>query len=464
MKKLSKMKPLKLSTIADYCDGRLLQGVPSAEATAVSTDSRTIVEGDVFVALKGDKFDGHDFLEQVAGRGCAAVIVSDLPAMSEAIECGIIHVPDTLKALQQLAKSYRGALDLKVVVITGSSGKTSTKDMIDAVLRRRYSVSATRGNLNNHIGLPLTILGTESGDECGVWEIGMSNPGEIELLAELASPDVGVITNVGTAHIEFMKSRDAIAEEKGMLAEAVPADGCVILNADDDYADSISKRTAARVVMAGIEEGEIRGRGLKPEAGGSNFILEHDGRGLEAFIPVPGRHMVGNALLAAAVGIEMGLSDEEVVEGLREVCLTGGRLERKEHGGVVYLDDSYNANPDSMRAALDTLAGEAGEGQRIAVLGRMAELGDGAEKAHREVGRYAAEAGVDRLVTVGAEAELIGEGAAGGEGSVLEIDHFETAEDAARALTEIMRPGDMVLLKGSRSAGMEKVLERIFSV
>ncbi|MEM7146526.1 MAG: UDP-N-acetylmuramoyl-tripeptide--D-alanyl-D-alanine ligase [Verrucomicrobiota bacterium] len=455
----NEMKSLKLSEVAEYCGGSLLQGVPSQEATGVSTDTRTIGEGDVFVALKGENFNGHEYLEEAASKGCAVVMVSELPAASEAIECGIIHVGDTLKGLQQLAKRYRRALDLKVVVITGSSGKTSTKDMIDAVLRQRYRVNATRGNLNNHIGLPLTILRTEASDECGVWEIGMNHPGEIEVLAELAGPDVGVITNVGTAHIEYMGSRDAIALEKGMLAETVPEGGCVILNAGDDYTDAIAERTAARVVRAGIDAGEVSGRGVQPESGGSAFVLEAGGSEAEAFVPVPGRHMVGNALLAAAVGMELGMSGEEVAAGLREAKLTGGRLERKERDGVVYLDDSYNANPDSMRAALETLAGETVEGKRIAVLGRMAELGDAAETEHRGVGETVAALGIERLVTVGEDANLIKEGAGDG----VEAAHFGTHAEAVAALRELVSSGDVVLLKGSRSAGMETVLEGLFA-
>ncbi|MEM8954871.1 MAG: UDP-N-acetylmuramoyl-tripeptide--D-alanyl-D-alanine ligase [Verrucomicrobiota bacterium] len=453
------MKALKLSLIAKYCGGSLLQGVPSREAIGVSTDSRTIGKGDVFVALKGEHFDGHDYLEEVAGKGCAAVVVSELPASSEVVECGIIHVGDTLLALQEMGKAYRRALDLKVVVITGSSGKTSTKDMIEGVLRQRYSVNATRGNLNNHIGLPLTILGTEADHECGVWEIGMNHPGEIEVLAEIAGPDIGVITNVGTAHIEFMGSRDGIAREKGMLAEAVSQDGCVVLNAGDDYTDAIAGRAAARVVRAGIEAGDIVGRLVRPEAGGSVFVMEAGGKEREIHIPVPGRHMVGNALLAAAVGVELGLSVEEIAAGLGEMTLTGGRLERKERDGVTYLDDSYNANPDSMRAALETLAGERVNGKRIAVLGRMAELGETAEAAHRELGGRVVSHGIDLLVTVGVEADLIGEGA----GSGVESRHYATHAEAVRALRDTLAPGDVVLLKGSRSAGMEQVLEGLMA-
>lgn len=450
------MDPLTLGTIARYCGGILLQGTPSATGNGVSTDTRSLRDGEVFVALKGENFNGNEFVLEAQAKGASVVVVSELPRVTEELGCGIIRVRDTLKALQLLAKNYRDHLDLAVVAVTGSSGKTSTKDFLGAVLGERFAVNATRGNLNNHIGLPLTMLQTDGTHTCGVWEMGMSAPGEIEVLAELASPDVGVITNVGVAHLEFMKNREGIAKEKGMLAEAVPAEGCVVLSADDDFTERIRERTAARVLTAGLKGGDVRAERIRFDENGCEFDLKIGGRSVEAFIPASGKHMVKNALLAAAVGMHLGLETEEIVAGLRRAKLAGGRLEKKVCGGVVYIDDSYNANPESVRAAIDTLAEMPCRGKRVSVLGAMAELGEDAAAEHRAIGTYLAESGIDELITVGEDAAPIGEGAEG-----MATNHFPDHAAAAAYLKEHTGKGDLVLVKGSRSSRMEKVLEEV---
>ncbi|MCB1235810.1 MAG: UDP-N-acetylmuramoyl-tripeptide--D-alanyl-D-alanine ligase [Verrucomicrobiae bacterium] len=452
------MNPITLSQFAEWTGGTLIQGVPAALAAPVCTDSRALKAGDVFLALKGENFDGHDFVKDAREKAAAALIVSALNRETESFEGGIVHVRDTLRALRNLAHHYRRSLaGLFAVGITGSNGKTSTKDFVAAVLARRAPVNATRGNLNNHIGLPLTILGTEAGHRFGVWEMGMSHSGEIEVLAEIAAPDAAVVTNIGTAHIEHMGSRAAIAEEKGMLAESVPAGGFVVLNANDPETPAIAGRCRGRVVTAGIEAGEVRGENLAVEGAGMAFdlVVAATGERVRASIPVPGRHMVGNALLAAAVGLEQGLSPAEVAEALSEARLTGGRLQFRESGGLTFLDDSYNANPDSMRAALATLAATPSAGRKAAVLGRMAELGEHEETEHRELGRAVAETGLDLLVAVGETAPLVVEGAGAG----LETRAFEDREAAVDFLKSWARSGDLLLVKGSRSAGMEKVIE-----
>ncbi len=453
------MDELKLSTVAAHCGGSLIQGIPQATVDRVSTDTRTLGEGALFVALKGENYDAHDFLAEAEAAGAAAVVVSKLPAASEELRCAIIRVGDTLKALQQLAKRYRDELDLKVVAITGSSGKTSTKDFIGAVLGMRYAVNATRGNLNNHIGLPLTMLESESAHECGVWELGMNHPGEIEVLAELAAPEVGVITNIGHAHVEFMKTRDAIAREKGMLAEAVGAEGCVILSAEDEYTESIRGRTAAQVLTAGLDSGDVCAEEIQCDGEGCRFRLRLGDESEDAFIPVTGRHMVQNAVLAAAVGMRLGVSSGDIVEGLRRTELAGGRLQRKEYAGITYLDDTYNANPDSMRAALETLGALSCEGKRIAVLGAMAELGDAADEEHRAIGAQLAKEGIDVLITVGAQAAEIGAGAA--ERGSLTTHDCRDHKEAAEMLRREAVAGDLVLAKGSRTSRMEAVLEEV---
>ncbi|MCB1231730.1 MAG: UDP-N-acetylmuramoyl-tripeptide--D-alanyl-D-alanine ligase [Verrucomicrobiae bacterium] len=451
------MQATTLKQIADWCDGTLIQGRPADTIASLSTDSRKLAGGELFLALKGERFDGHRFIQEAGDAGVAAIVVSDLPLSSESFTGGIVHVSDTLTALQHLALRYRRSRpDLFVVGLTGSNGKTSTKDFLSAVLTKSGKVNATPGNLNNHIGLPQTILKTEADDEIGVWEMGMNHPGEIEVLAEIAAPDAAVITNVGTAHIEHMKTREAIAEEKGMLAEAVGPDGFVVLNANDEYTDSIRGRCRARVITAGIDTGDVVASDLKPTAAGMAFVLSAAGESVEVSLPVPGAHMVANAVLAAAVGLERGLSLLAVADALSEARLSGGRLQRREAGGIEFLDDSYNANPDSMRAALATLAAMETQGRRIAVLGRMAELGEHEEREHIALGEAAVAAGIDTLIAVGEAGKLILEGAGEKGGAILwAADH----EAAATQLVGVVAPGDIVLVKGSRSSGMEKVIE-----
>ena len=363
---------------------------------------------------------------------------------------------DSLAAYQRIAARYRRTLPLKLVAITGSNGKTSTKDLTAAVLSTRHRVLKTSGNFNNHLGVPMTLLRASAVDEYAVLEMGMNHPGEIAPLAKMASPTVAVITNVGTAHIEFMHTQEAIALEKGMLAEAIDSSGHVILPAEDDFAKSISERTAANVLTVGFVRGDIRAQDVRPREGGSQFtVVTGQGRA-EAYLPIPGRHMVLNSLLAIAVGQACGLSLEDCTAALSQVNLTKGRLEFREVQGMRFLDDSYNANPDSMVAALETLAQLPVSGRRIAVLGRMGELGSESEAGHRRVGDAAATARIDQVIAVGAEAGFIVENARShGLEAALSVG---SVEEAARWINEFVQPEDLVLLKGSRSAGMERIL------
>lgn len=452
------MKPTTLHQIAAWSGGRLIQGCPTDRVSVISTDSRAVSAGEMFVAIKGERFDGHDFIDGVAQRDVAAIMVSSLNLAGERYEGGIIHVRDTLKAMQELARSYRRSMeDLFVVGVTGSNGKTSTKDFLTAVLSQQGPVNATPGNLNNHLGLPITILRTGGESISAVWEMGMSHPGEIEVLAEIAAPNAAVITHIGTAHIEHMKTREAIAAEKGMLAEAVGPDGFVVLPVGDDFTPAIASRCRAKVITAGIGKGDVRATNLRPTSSGTAFLIETGDATVEAELPVPGPHMVGNAMLAVAVGLERGMDLREIVEALAGSRITGGRLQRRLVGGIDFLDDSYNANPDSMRAALDTMVTIATTGRRVAVLGRMAELGEHEESEHRNLGSHAAGAGIDLLVTVGETAALMAEAA----GDRIETRKAETHEEAAEMLRDELKPGDVVLVKGSRSSAMEKVIEAL---
>ncbi len=449
------MDPLPLNQIAEMCGGRLLTAQGELRVSRISKDTRTIEPGDLYIALKGENFDGNDFVDIAASRGAAAAIVDRDVSRELSQTIAILLVDDCLRALQQLASAWRDRLTLRVVAITGSSGKTSTKEFAAAVLSARYRVNKTIGNLNNHFGLPLTILSASSADQAAVWEIGMNHPGETAPLAAIARPGTAIITNVGVAHIEFFKDRDAIAAEKAALIESIPSSGVVIIPAEDDYADFLAARSRARVIRAGLTGGEIRGTILSTSEAGARFQVEAHGESALAQISVAGEHMVRNALLAIAAGLAFGMSLDECVQGLATARLTGGRFQQKLIRGVRVIDDSYNANPDSVEAALRAIASIAAGARRIAVLGKMGELGAYAETGYRRVGETAARC-LDTLITVGPETATLCRSA---RASGLEDVH-ETRDtlEAARLLREITRSGDFVLIKGSRAARMEHVI------
>ena len=446
--------------IALWSGARLETGDPKGTVTTVCTDSRALKGGDLFVALRGDNFDGHTFVAEASKRGAAGAIVEEFPAELPP-GFAVFLAKNTLQALQRLGAEYRRSLDIQVIGLTGSNGKTSTKDFTAAVLGENFQVTKTEGNLNNHIGVPLTLLRARGADQIGVFEMGMNHAGEIAPLAAMAAPEVGIITNIGMAHIEFMGSQENIAQEKGMLAEALPPSGTLILSALDEFSPSIAARTKADVVLAGIDQGEVFASNLQVNPTGTKFTLHADGRTAEAELSVPGEHMVRNAVLAVAAGRVFGLSLEECAAGLAKVRLTKGRLEQKVARGIHILDDTYNANPDSVAAALRTLASMPASGRRIAVLGRMAELGVESEPGHRFVGEVAAQAHLDGVIGVGADTQWITEAA--WRGGVEKVVHVESTEEATKVLRDLARAGDLILIKGSRSARMERIVEGLLA-
>lgn len=453
------MKTLSITDMITATGGELVGSDQGQLVTAVSTDTRHLPQGCLFIALRGDNFDAHDFLDQAIAGGAGCLLLDKKP--SKPLEVPVIIVADTLSGLQRLAKWYRDQLDIKVVAITGSNGKTSTKDFTASVVSQKFQVNATKGNLNNHIGLPLSVLSTEESDEVCIFEMGMNHAGEIAPLCEIASPDIGIITNVGTAHIEFLGSRENIAEEKSALARSLPESGTLIVPANCDFVQYMIDHTAARTLVAGNGRGVVRAENLKQIETGSSFDLCVDQKdSVFVKIHVSGKHMVSNALLAAAAAYALGMSLEEIAAGLNVATLTSGRLRRYESNGVSVIDDTYNANPDSVIAAIDTLRGldvKAGA-RRFIALGLMAELGIHADAEHRRVGKIAAEKGL-QVISVGESAELIHQGA-------LEVSsaakHFNDLSSAASWLQEECREGDCILFKGSRMAGMEKVMKQAF--
>ncbi len=451
------MNPLTASQIADILGTKVSAGNPDALADGgVSTDTRTLEKGAVFFALRGENFDGNAFAQTAIGKGASVIVVNEWSA-----DCpppaAVVVVADTLLALQKLAHWWRKQLTLPVVCITGSNGKTSTKDFTASVLARKLRVSATRGNLNNHIGLPLTVLATTPEHEAAVWEIGMNHAGELAPLCEIARPKYGIITNIGTAHIEHLGSRDAIAEEKGTLARALPAEGTLFISTTCEYHEYLRNRTKAHLVTVGNGRGLVRAEDLHLAADHSRFQLVIEGVGAaEVILPVPGKHMITNALLAAAVGWRLGVPVEEIAAGLTHAALTGGRLRRYQAGDITVIDDTYNANPESMAAAIETLADMPlhNGACRFAVLGRMGELGAHAPAAHLKTGQLAAARGL-RVIAVGEGSEGIAEGAGG-------VPHFPDFDTAAAWLRAEVKAGDAVLFKGSRAATIEKVMNAAF--
>jgi len=451
------MNRLSIFQLAKFAGANVSAGDRNVLIDKISTDSRTLKRGELFVALRGENFDGHKFVETAAKAGAAGAIVDLTWTGKVPGEFAVIRSENSLAAYQNLAANYRKSLSLRVLAITGSNGKTSTKDFAASALAQRFRVTKTQGNFNNHVGLPRTMLEATSEDEVAVWEIGMNHPGEVAPLAKIASPDVAIITNIGVAHIEFMGSREAIAAEKGALAEAVGAQGTVILNADDPFSEGIAERARARVVLAGTQGGTVRAIEILQSADGSEFTILEGAHRCRAQLPVPGLHMVQNALLAVAAGRAFGLSLEECAAGLATAPLTKARLQIKEINGVQFLDDSYNANPDSMKAALRTLVELDVDGKRIAVLGEMHELGKESDSSHEEVGEAAAALGIDQLIAIGEVASTIARAArnAGLEKSAA----VGSTNEAAELLVEIAAEGDLVLVKGSRAARTERVIE-----
>jgi len=455
------MNQVSIEQLVAACHGTLVNGELSGVVTSVSTDTRKDATGAVFFALAGENFDAHNYLDKAIGQGASALVVSRVP---EGVDFGsvvVIQVNDTLLGLQRFAAWYRQLLDLTVVAITGSNGKTSTKDFTRAVLGYKFRVTATIGNLNNHIGVPLTIVEANEMHEASVWEMGMNHPGEIAPLCEMTQPDIGIITNIGTAHIEYMGSREAIAEEKGTLARYLKEDGVLIVPADCDYGSYFQQRSKARTIFVGNGRGAVRAEDLKMSEDGSQFSLIIEGQPIvDVFLPVVGKHMVTNALLAAAAGHVMGMTSHEIASGLNQVELTSGRLRMSDVDGVRVIDDTYNANPESVKAAIDTLSEmELGEGRKFVVLGEMGELGEHTDNAYTEAGAYAAERQL-LVVSVGEETERIHDGAtsAGGESK-----HFATIDAAADWLQQTCVRGDAVLFKGSRAAAMERVMNKAFN-
>lgn len=455
--------PLKGKEILEACGGTRAQGDLETAVTGFCIDSRKVRPGDFFIPLKGEDADGHRYVTDAIEGGAAGSFYARQALPSLPPESLIIGVADPLIALQQTAAFYRRKFKLPVIGVTGSSGKTTTKDFIAGVLSSRMAALKTAGNLNNEIGLPLTLLTLEDYHQAAVLEMGMSAPGEIAALARIAQPSIGVITNIGEAHLELLGSMDAIARAKGELLEYLGAGGTAVLNREDPRLLEMGKRFPGRAYYYGFGQGDIRCTELTRQGESSFFRVRFpDGQEGSFSLTLPGRHLVSNALAALAVGWILKISPEEMDMGLQASQVTAGRLQIKETlAGVKVIDDSYNANPGSVKAALQVLQELSGENS-VAVLGDMLELGPAALEAHRQVGLFAARCGIGFLVTVG---DLARDAAAAARESGLAAQDCANNEEAWAAVRKIA-PGRgwYILVKGSRGMRMEKLAELLLEL
>ncbi|MBT8043291.1 MAG: UDP-N-acetylmuramoyl-tripeptide--D-alanyl-D-alanine ligase [Pontiella sp.] len=430
-------------TFAEWLSLQWQNGLPERAITGISKDTRTLRPGDLYVAIRGDNFDGHAFVSDAFEKGAAGALVEQDYVSTDQ---PVLPVPDTIAGLQDLARGYRKSWTGRVIGITGSVGKTTVKEMCADVLSMAGDTHRTSGNYNNHIGLPLTMLAMPADARFGVFEIGMNHPGEIAALAELLQPDIGILTEIGNAHRESFNSVEEIAREKMKLAERVTSSGMVILDRDSPWYAMMRAHTCASVRTVSLE-GIADYVGRKAGEGAMNV------NGFNYLMPQPGEHMMRNALRAIALGLELGLEPDRIAEGLGRFRAPPMRWQESTRQGIAFINDAYNANPLSMRAGLATFAALPGAGNKWAVVGGMRELGGTSEKEHAALGQYVDSLGLNGVITVGALGERV----------VCEkVDcffHCADAAEAARILQDHLVAGDRVLLKASRGEQLEQVLD-----
>ena len=454
------MQALTLRQLLEAVNGTLLGDFDDldAQAVQVSTDSRSITPGCLFIPLEGERFDGHSFIQAALEAGAAGCLTarereSYLPGRF------YIKVRSTQRALWELARYYKKLFPIPFIAVTGSVGKTTTKDMTAAVLGARFCVHKTEGNFNNDIGVPLTLLRLEAQHEVCVVELGMDHAGEIDNLARLVEPDMALITNIGDAHIENLGSRENIFKAKCEIFPHLKRDGLAVLNGDDPLLASLEGTLAQRTVFVGEGEGlDYTARDLSSDGAGHLFCRVKTPRSqFEANIPALGSHMIYPTLMAAAVAEALGMAPDEIIRGIGAFLPTKMRMNIVRcKGDIVILNDAYNATPQSMRAAAAVL-GDAQGRRKVAVVGDMKELGPGSEQFHRAVGGYFAQSGADRLIAIGELARFMAEGAQ--EAGLAQADYFPTLDAARNALSREVRAGVTILVKASRSMAFEKIVD-----
>ena len=454
------MKTITVYDVARATKGDLLHANPEKEEikSLVTMDSRLAKKDSLFVAIKGERVDGHDFLNDVFNKGATAAIVDHVP---DEITGTLIVVKDTVKALQDLAEWYRSTLNIKVVGITGSVGKTSTKEMIASVLAEKCKVQKTLGNYNTEIGLPLTILAIEEDTEIEVLEMGISDFGEMLVLSKIARPDICVITNIGQSHLENLGTRDGILKAKSEIFEYMQDDARVYLNGDDDKLSTIKDVKGIKPVTFGFSDTnaifpvKTRSLGLA----GTEMSIKYGDVEFDAEIHMLGNHMVSNAMAASAIALDLGMTVSEVKNGLKNAKTIDGRSNLIKRGNGFVIDDCYNAAPSSMKAAIDTLS--LAEGHKTAILGDMFELGADSDKMHEEVGEYAGKSNIDKFIFVGESAKFLFKGAkkTAAPGTVLK--HYDTVDALLENLSSETEADDNILLKASNGMNFKVILNNL---
>jgi UDP-N-acetylmuramoyl-tripeptide--D-alanyl-D-alanine ligase len=455
------MVPISVAELVRGTQGALVGGRLDTIVAGVSIDSRTCAPGDVFFAIRGPRLDGHGFVADALARGAAAAVVSRFP-IEATVGQGVplVLVEDTTRALQRLAAFHRKRWPIPVVAVTGSNGKTTTKELCAAVLGERFRVLKAGGSFNNQWGVPLTLLGLAATHEAAVLELGMNAFGEIAALAQLARPQVGVVTMIAPAHLEGVGSLEGVQKAKGELVQAIPADGTVVLNADDPLVLALARHARGRILTYGqAPAADVRLAGIRPVPGGLDFELATDGQRVDVRLPLSGRHNAWNAAAAAAVGLALGVPLAGVATGLGRAVPVKGRLVWREAGGVRVLDDTYNANPVSLRAALDALRDAASGGRLWVVFGDMLELGPASDAAHAEAGCWIAGLPATGLATAGTASRATA--AAAARAGCGDVAACPTPEEAAVHVAGRLRTGDVVLVKGSRGMRMERAVEAL---
>ena len=456
------MDKLLVKEISEACGGVLIRGDEECFIDNVCTDSRNVNETSLFVPIIGEVHDAHKFIPQVVESGCRTLIVSDTESVKGIDDINCIQVKNTTKALQMLSAYYLKKLGLKTVAVTGSVGKTSTRDITYAILSEKYKTGKTYKNFNNDVGVPLTIFSFDSSMKAAVLEIGMDHPGEIHRLVNIIRPDTGIITNVGVSHIENLGSRENIRAAKMEITDYFTKDNILVLNRDNDMLKEVTSEDKEYTIydVGSSKENQYYVHDIKDNGiEGVNFVLTTDGKDYNIEVPVPGAHNAVNTALAIAACRTLGVTVEEAAKGIKKITLTEKRLAIKEAGGLCVIDDTYNAAPESMKSAVNTLMKSAGK-RKVAILGGMNELGSDSAVYHREVGEHAGTVGVDLLITIGIKALDIHNGAEG----ILPDErnlHYETKEAFYREYRNILKEGDTILVKASRGFEMEQVVEKI---
>ena len=460
------MENLNLGEIEKAVKGKLILGRPDAVIKSVSTDSRKVTNYDLFFPIIGENHDAHDFLPQVIAAGCMNIIVSNpekLKNIDGSEMINVILVDDTKKALQNLASYYMSTLNIKKIAVTGSVGKTSTRDMLYYICSEKYKTGKNINNFNNAIGVPLTILGFDENIEVAIVEMGMSNFGEINMLADMVRPDIGVITNIGVSHIESLGSREGILKAKTEITNYFSEKNVLVINQSCDLLQKENFHGKYKIKTVGIDKKNEYVVSNICDFGeeGIKFVLIWNNKNYEIRLFVPGAHNAINAALAIAACKELDISVEEAIKGLQKLELTGKRLSVKEANGMKVIDDTYNACPDSMKSAIKTLANTKGK-RKIAILGDMFELGKDSNLFHSEVGDYAGENNIDILIAIGEEAKYIAEG---GKKKLKEnqVLYFKNKEEFFKNVNNIILSGDTILVKGSRGMAMEEIVDKIIN-